>query len=142
MYNELYFNTIWSTPLPKKIILVDDSKTILVTAQMALENLVSDGRIEFSTYINPLELRDALIDGKTDYDLLISDINMPQLNGLDLASQLKQLDNFKTKPILILTTESSAEMKMKGRAIGVTGWLVKPFNDEKLVKAIKMVLGI
>jgi len=128
--------------LSKKIILVDDSKTILATAQMALENLVNEGVIELSTYINPEELRDALLDGSENYDLLISDINMPQLNGLDLASQLKQLDRFKTKPILILTTESSAEMKMKGKAIGVTGWLVKPFSDVKLEKAIKMVLGL
>jgi len=67
---------------------------------------------------------------------------MPQLNGLDLAAELKQNDTFKNKPILILTTESSAEMKTKGKEIGVTGWLVKPFSDEKLIKAMKMVLGI
>jgi two-component system chemotaxis response regulator CheY len=67
---------------------------------------------------------------------------MPQLNGLDLATELKQNDSFKNKPILILTTESSAEMKAKGKQIGVTGWLVKPFSDEKLVKAMKMVLGL
>ncbi len=82
------------------------------------------------------------VSGAEDYDLLISDINMPQLNGLDLATTLKQSAAFKNKPILILTTESSAEMKAKGKEIGVTGWLVKPFSDEKLVKAIKMVLGI
>lgn len=128
--------------MSKKIILVDDSKTILATAEMALEDLVNSGVISLKTYINPAELRDALVGGTEDYDLLISDVNMPQLNGLDLASQLKQNDNFKNKPILILTTESSAEMKTKGKEIGVTGWLVKPFSDEKLVKAMKMVLGI
>jgi len=142
MYNEMNYNLTWSVPLSKKIILVDDSKTILATAQIALESLVEDGTIELSIYTNPIELRDALINGTEDYDLLVSDINMPQLNGLDLASQLKQLSNFKNKPILILTTESSAEMKKRGRAIGVTGWLVKPFSDVKLEKAIKMVLGI
>ncbi|QOY53367.1 response regulator [Candidatus Sulfurimonas baltica] len=128
--------------MSKKIIIVDDSKTILATAEMALESLVSDGSIVLKTYVNPAELRDALIGATEDYDLLISDINMPQLNGLDLAAELKQTANFKSKPILILTTESSAEMKMKGKEIGVTGWLVKPFSDEKLIKAIKMVLGI
>ncbi|MEA3374365.1 MAG: response regulator [Campylobacterota bacterium] len=128
--------------MAKKIILVDDSKTILATAEMALEDLVADGTITLTTYLNPAELRDALIGGSEDFDLLISDINMPQLNGLDLATELKQNDGFKNKPILILTTESSAEMKAKGKEIGVTGWLVKPFSDEKLVKAMKMVLGI
>jgi len=128
--------------LSKKVILVDDSKTILATAEMALEGLVSSGDITFKTYLNPAELLDALLAGTEDYDLLVSDVNMPQLNGLDLATQLKQSDNFKNKPILVLTTESSAEMKAKGKEIGVTGWLVKPFSDEKLVKAMKMVLGI
>jgi len=128
--------------LAKKIILVDDSKTIIATAKMALEELVDDGTITFHTYMNPQKLRDALVSGTENYDLLISDINMPQLNGLRLAAELKQLDTFKNKPILILTTESSAEMKAKGKAIGVTGWLVKPFSDTKLTKAIKMILGI
>lgn len=128
--------------MPKKIILVDDSKTILATAEMALEELVNSGDISLKTYLNPAELKDALLSGSEDYDLLISDINMPQLNGLDLATELKQNASFKNKPILILTTESSADMKAKGKEIGVTGWLVKPFSDEKLVKAMKMVLGI
>ena len=128
--------------MPKKIILVDDSKTILATAEMALEGLIEDGTITLKSYLNPAELRDNLLSGAEDFDLLISDVNMPQLNGLDLATQLKQSDAFKNKPILILTTESSAEMKAKGKEIGVTGWLVKPFSDEKLVKAMKMVLGI
>ena len=128
--------------MAKKIILVDDSKTILATAEMALEDLVASGVITLKTYLNPAELREDLLSGSEDFDLLISDINMPQLNGLDLATELKQNDAFKNKPILILTTESSAEMKAKGKEIGVTGWLVKPFSDEKLVKAMKMVLGI
>ncbi len=64
------------------------------------------------------------------------------MNGLDLARSIKSDDRYKTKPIIILTTESSEELKMKGKEIGVTGWMVKPFNDEKLVKSIKMILGV
>ncbi|WP_024954049.1 response regulator [Sulfurospirillum arcachonense] len=128
--------------MAKKVILVDDSKTILATAQMAVEDLVSNGLIDMVTYINPAELLEALENGIEDYDMLISDINMPQLNGLDLATKLKANEAFKNKPILILTTESSADMKAKGKAIGVTGWLVKPFSNEKLTKAISMVLGL
>jgi len=126
----------------KRVILVDDSKTILATAEMAVEDLVNTDTISFTTYLNPAELLEALESGNEDYDMLISDINMPQLNGLDLAAQLKANASFKNKPILILTTESSAEMKSKGKAIGVTGWLVKPFSNEKLTKAISMVLGL
>lgn len=128
--------------MAKKVILVDDSKTILATAEMALEDMVSSGTIELATYLNPAELLENLLNGTEDYDLLISDINMAQMSGLDLSEQLKANDAFKNKPILILTTESSPEMKTRGKAIGVTGWMVKPFNDAKLVKAIQMVLGL
>jgi len=128
--------------LAKKIILVDDSRTILVTAEMALDELVTNGSITLVTYLSPVELRDALVEGREDFDLLISDVNMPQLDGLELVTEIKQIEAFKTKPILILTTESSAQMKARGKEIGVTGWMVKPFSDEKLVKSIKMVLGI
>ena len=74
------------------MILVDDSKTILATAQMALEEMVNKGIIQFATYLNPAELRDALVSGNEDYDLLISDINMAQMSGLDLATELKSHD--------------------------------------------------
>ena len=128
--------------VPKKVILVDDSKTIIATAQMALEELVNSGQIDVAAYLNPVEMLEDVTAGRVDYDLAICDINMPQMNGLDLAAQLKADARFKNKPILMLTTESSAEMKAKGKAIGLTGWMVKPFSDEKLVKSIKMVLGI
>ena len=128
--------------MSKRVILVDDSKTILATAQMALEEMIQKRVIQFATYLNPAELLEALLAGSEDYDLLISDINMAQMSGLDLATQLKSHDKFKNRPILILTTESSPDMKARGKAIGVTGWMVKPFSDDKLVKAITMVLGL
>lgn len=128
--------------MAKRIVLVDDSKTILATAQMALEDLVESGVIEFKSYLNPTELLTNLQNGDENFDLLISDINMPQMNGLDLAREIKSNASFRQKPILILTTESSADMKQKGKDIGVTGWMVKPFSDDKLVKSIKMVLGV
>jgi len=126
----------------KRVILVDDSKTILATAEMALEDMIGKGIIEFATFLNPAELLEALLGGAENYDLLISDINMAQMSGLDLSEQLKSHEKFKNRPILILTTESSPEMKARGKSIGVTGWMVKPFSDEKLVKAITMVLGL
>ena len=128
--------------MAKRVIIVDDSRAVVATAELALEGLIASGAIEFKSYLNPVELLSALQSGAENFDLLISDVNMPEMNGLDLAKAIKIDDRYKTKPIIVLTTESSEQMKMTGKEIGVTGWMVKPFNDEKLVKSIKMVLGV
>jgi len=128
--------------MAKRVILVDDSRAVVATAELALEGLISSGAIEFKSYLNPEELLGALQSGAENFDLLISDVNMPQMNGLDLARAIKMDDRYKTKPIIVLTTESSEQMKVAGKEIGVTGWMVKPFSDEKLVKSLKMVLGV
>ena len=128
--------------MAKKVVLVDDSKTISVSVEMALEELVESGAIEFEFYVNPLELLEDVQSGKTTYDLLFSDVNMPEMNGLDLAKALKATDSVKNKPLLALTTENSVEMKQKGKAIGIAGWVVKPFSEKKIVMAVKKVLGV
>lgn len=128
--------------MAKRVIIVDDSRAVVATAELALDEMISSGVIEFKSYLNPLDLLGVLQAGAENFDLLISDVNMPQLNGLELAKAIKSDERYKTKPIIILTTESSNEMKMAGKEIGVTGWMVKPFSDEKLVKSIKMVLGV
>jgi two-component system chemotaxis response regulator CheY len=128
--------------MAKRVIIVDDSRAVIATAELALEEMINSGVIEFKSYLNPMELLGALQSGAENFDLLISDVNMPQLNGLDLARAIKGDDRYKTKPIIVLTTESSNEMKMAGKEIGVTGWMVKPFSDDKLVKSLKMVLGV
>ena len=128
--------------MAKRVIIVDDSRAVIATAELALEGMINSGVIEFKSYLNPAELLAALQGGTENFDLLISDVNMPQMNGLDLARAIKADGRYATKPILVLTTESSDEMKMAGKEIGVTGWMVKPFTDEKLQKSLKMVLGV
>ncbi|MCK9473969.1 response regulator [Sulfurimonas sp.] len=128
--------------MAKKVIIVDDSRAVIATAELALEGMINSKTIEFKSYLNPMELLEALQNGSENFDLLISDVNMPQLNGLDLARAIKADERYKNKPIIILTTESSNEMKMSGKEIGVTGWMVKPFSDDKLVKSLQMVLGV
>lgn len=128
--------------MAKRVIIVDDSRAVIATAELALEGMINSGVIDFKSYLNPAELLEALLNGSENFDLLISDVNMPQMNGLDLARAIKADARYTTKPILILTTESSEEMKMAGKQIGVTGWMVKPFTDEKLQKSLKMVLGV
>lgn len=128
--------------MSKRVIIVDDSRAVVATAQLALEEITNSGVITFTSYLNPLDLLGALQGGSENFDLLISDVNMPQLNGLELVRAIKQDERYKTKPIIVLSTESSDEMKQRGKEIGITGWMVKPFSDEKLLKTVKMLLGL
>jgi len=74
------------------------------------------------------------------FDLVLTDQNMPRLDGLGLTRKLREHPSFKTVPILMLTTESSDLMKQAGRAAGATGWLVKPFDPNRLIEVIKKVI--
>jgi two-component system chemotaxis response regulator CheY len=74
-------------------------------------------------------------------NLVLSDVNMPNMDGITLVRELRALPTYKFVPLLLLTTESSPEKKAEGKAAGATGWLVKPFNPEQLLGTIKKVLG-
>jgi two-component system chemotaxis response regulator CheY len=73
-------------------------------------------------------------------DLVLTDQNMPRMDGVTLVKNLRGLPSYTTTPILILTTESSDEMKSRGRAAGATGWLVKPFDPSRLLEVIRKVI--
>ena len=75
-----------------------------------------------------------------DIHLVLADQNMPNLDGIGLTRKLREHPKFKTIPILILTTESSDEMKQAGRSAGATGWLVKPFDPSRLIEVIRKVI--
>ena len=74
-------------------------------------------------------------------DLVLTDVNMPVMDGIELVKNLRELSHYKFTPILILTTESASEKKSEGRNAGATGWLVKPFNPEQLLTTIKKVIA-
>lgn len=74
-------------------------------------------------------------------DLVITDIHMDEMDGIDLVSRLRSMPDYKTVPILLLTTEQSDAMKAEGRAAGATGWLTKPFNPPRLISAVNKLLG-
>ncbi len=74
------------------------------------------------------------------FDLVLTDQNMPRLDGLGLTRKLREHPQFKSVPILMLTTESSDLMKQAGRAAGATGWLVKPFDPARLIEVVKKVI--
>jgi two-component system chemotaxis response regulator CheY len=73
--------------------------------------------------------------------LVLTDVNMPKMDGITFIRTLRTLPEYKFTPILMLTTESAPEKKQAGKAAGATGWLVKPFNPEQLLATIKKVLG-
>lgn len=75
------------------------------------------------------------------FDAVITDINMPNMDGIALIKELRGMTHYKFKPILVLTTESGGDMKQKGKEAGATGWIVKPFSPEKLLSAVRKVLG-
>lgn len=75
------------------------------------------------------------------FDLVLSDVNMPNMNGIELVKELRALADYKYVPVLMLTTESAGDMKAQGKQAGATGWIVKPFNPEQLLSTIKRVLG-
>lgn len=74
------------------------------------------------------------------FDLVLTDQNMPNLDGIGLTRKLRDTDQFRATPILILTTESSDQMKQAGREAGATGWLVKPFDPTRLVEVVRQVI--
>jgi two-component system chemotaxis response regulator CheY len=77
---------------------------------------------------------------RNHYSLVLTDQNMPRLDGIGLTKKLRGHPGFKDTPILLLTTESSDQMKQQGRAAGATGWLVKPFDPTKLLEVIARVI--
>lgn len=121
--------------MAKKILAVDDSVTMRKMVSVTLQR----GGYEVVEAIDGV---DALEKAKTaEVDLVLADINMPNMDGLTLIQELRKLQAYVLKPILVLTTESSDEMKAKGRAVGATGWIVKPFSPEKLLQVIERVIG-
>jgi len=85
---------------------------------------------------------EALSIAKTrKFDLVLTDVNMPVMDGIELVTELRKLGDYKFVPVLMLTTESAGDKKMAGKQAGATGWIVKPFNPEQLLNTIKKVLG-
>jgi two-component system chemotaxis response regulator CheY len=80
------------------------------------------------------------VSGEVKMDIVVTDLNMPEMDGITLIKELRKLAAFKFTPILMLTTESALEKKQEGKQAGATGWIVKPFNPEVLLKTIAKVL--
>ena len=121
--------------MSKTILTVDDSASI---RQMVSYTLKAAGYAVTEAVDGEDGLKKA---NASSFNLILTDQNMPRMDGLTLIRNLRSAPKYKTVPILMLTTESGDAMKTQGRAAGATGWLVKPFDPAKLLEVVKKVLG-
>ena len=121
--------------MPKMILTVDDSASI---RQMVAFTLKGAGY----GVLEAVDGEDGLAKAKSSQvSLVLTDQNMPRMDGVSLIKALRGMPSYRSVPILMLTTESSDAMKSQGRAAGATGWLVKPFDPPKLLEVVKKVIG-
>lgn len=121
--------------MTKTILAVDDSGSL---RQMVVFSLRAAGY----QVVEAVDGQDGLEKARLQvFDLVLTDQNMPRMDGLGLIRALRALATYQKVPILMLTTESSDEMKGKGRAAGANGWLVKPFDPQRLIDVVKKVIG-
>jgi two-component system chemotaxis response regulator CheY len=118
-----------------KLLIVDDSTMLRDMLSYALNEGGYNDVVEAVDGVDGLEKAKSV-----QYDLVITDINMPNMDGLTFVAELRKLNQYSRTPILVLTTERSDEMKTKGKAAGATGWIVKPFVPDQLLKAVNIVL--
>ncbi len=117
------------------ILAVDDSASMRQMVTFTLKGAGHD-------VVEAVDGVDALEKAKSkNVDLVLTDVNMPRMDGISLIKELRTLPNYKFIPILTLTTESGSGKKIDGKKAGATGWIVKPFSPDLLLKTINKVLG-
>lgn len=120
--------------MAKTILAVDDSASIREMVSFTLKNAGYE-------VVEAVDGVDALEKAQHyPVSLVLTDVNMPRMDGLALVELLRGLPQYKTAPILVLTTESSDAAKARGRAAGATGWLVKPFDPQRLLEVVRRVM--
>lgn len=122
--------------MSKCILVVDDSETVRQVLQLTLSN----AGFEVVEAVDGVDALAKLTEAKS-IDMIITDLNMPNMDGLQLIKNIREQGNYRFTPIVMLTTESSEGKKQAGREAGASGWIVKPFKPEQLLKVVKMVLG-
>ncbi len=118
------------------VLAVDDSRTMRDMVRLALLGAGIEAEVA-EDGVHGLEV----LDDMSPPDAIITDINMPRMDGFQFIDAVRAKDEYNAIPILVLTTESATDMKLRAREAGATGWIVKPFDPAKLVKAVRMVAG-
>lgn len=117
------------------ILTVDDSASIRMTTRIALTN----AGYKVTEAVDGI---DGLQKMKTgSFDLIVTDLNMPNMDGLTMIRNLRQMPAYMGTPVIFLTTESDGDIKQQAKAAGATGWLTKPFDADNLTKIARKVLG-
>lgn len=121
--------------MSKTILSVDDSASVRQMVQLTLQG--AGYRV-----IQASDGAEGLAKAQsTSVDMIVTDLNMPNMNGLSLIQELRKLPAYRGVPIVFLTTESDIDAKQKAKAAGATGWITKPFQQDQLVAVVKKVLG-
>jgi two-component system chemotaxis response regulator CheY len=121
--------------MTKRILTIDDSKTMRDMLMLTL----ADAGFDVIQAVDGQDGLDVLRKQKAPVDVIITDINMPRLDGYEVIRQLRRDPNHKSTPILVLTTESDADKKNRAREAGATGWMVKPFDPDRLLATVRKV---
>ena len=116
------------------ILIVDDSRT----TRQVLNFSLTDAGFKITEAVDGLDAIHLLENEQ--FDLLITDLKMPRMDGLELTKKVRAMDQYRYTPIIILTTECSDEKKQAGKQAGASCWVVKPFQPEQLLQVVKMVL--
>ena len=120
-----------------KILAVDDSSVI---RDQVSETLYKADYNEFDTAVDGVDALEQINEAEEPYDFFIVDINMPRMDGFTLISNIRNKFDYMDTPIMVLSTERSADMKKKGKAAGATSWIVKPFDQDKFIAGIERTL--
>lgn len=121
-----------------RVLAIDDSRTIRDMVRLTLEregietDLAEDG-------VHGIEVLESM---SAHPDAILTDVNMPRLDGFGFIEAVRKREEFAGIPILVLTTESARDLKLRARAAGATGWIVKPFDPARLVGALRTVTGL
>jgi two-component system chemotaxis response regulator CheY len=119
----------------KRVLAVDDS----VSMRELVRATLTDAGFEVVSAEDGTRAYQAALGSQ--FDVVLSDVNMPSMDGIGLVEKLRACPEYRLVPIVMLTTESSAEMKARARAAGATGWIIKPFDPERLIGAVKRLLA-
>ena len=116
--------------MPKKILIVDDSEVVSFTLENeGFEVLVANDGTDALKFLDGREI-----------DMIITDLHMPEMDGITLIKHVREMEAYQRIPILFLTTESQTAKKMEAKEAGATGWIIKPFVPAKLIAALQKVL--
>lgn len=120
----------------KKVMTVDDSPTV----RLALSTALNEAGYEVYEACDGNDALDQL--NSCQVDMLVTDLNMPNMDGIDLIRRVRQMPGNRFMPIIMLTSESQPELKQKGKAAGASGWVTKPFQKDSLLAVVKMVCPV